>query len=131
VALLRPRTTTPPRSPPSPLLLLPLSPYTNPLLPPSSSLSAKLVGSLFLPTKQLLAQQRFRPWNGVWLSEAYLASPEGAADITREIVRIYREFGVEVLVEAPGVRTLKVEGLGYRASVETCAAPCGPPRFRV
>jgi hypothetical protein len=32
-------------------------------------LSIELFGSVFLPSKRLLAQMRFRPWNGVFLSE--------------------------------------------------------------
>lgn len=32
-------------------------------------------GSVFLPTKQLLAQQRFRPWKGVYLSREVLTEP--------------------------------------------------------
>ena len=41
----------------------------------------RIVGSLFLPNKQLIAQQRFRPWNGVFLSEDYLSGPERAEAI--------------------------------------------------
>ena len=67
----------------------------------------RVVGSLFLPTKQLIAQQRFRPWNGVFLSSEYLSGPEGAEAITNELLRIYAHFGVEILVEAPGVRVTK------------------------
>jgi len=67
----------------------------------------RVVGSLFLPTKQLIAQQRFRPWNGVFLSSEYLSGPEGAEAITIELLRIYAHFGVEILVEAPGVRVTK------------------------
>ena len=67
----------------------------------------RVVGSLFLPTKQLIAQQRFRPWNGVFLSSEYLSGPESAEAITSELLRIYAHFGVEILVEAPGVRVTK------------------------
>ena len=72
-----------------------------------SSETLRIVGSLFLPTKQLIAQQRFRPWKGVFLSEDYLSGPEQAEAISREICRVYEEFGVEILVEAPGIRTPK------------------------
>jgi len=65
----------------------------------------RIVGSLFLPTRQLIAQQRYRPWNGVFLSEAYLSGPETAANITVELLGIYQRFEIEVLVEAPGVRS--------------------------
>ena len=64
----------------------------------------RVVGSLFLPNKQLIAQQRFRPWNGVFLSDEYLSGTERAEAITKEILGVYATFGVEILVEAPGVR---------------------------
>lgn len=35
----------------------------------------RIVGSMFLPNKVLIAQQKFRPWNGVFLSEEYLSGP--------------------------------------------------------
>lgn len=66
-----------------------------------------IVGALFLPTRQLIAQQKFRPWNGVWLSEAYLSGPEAAEAATLELLEVYRRYGVQVLVEAPGVRAEK------------------------
>jgi hypothetical protein len=66
-----------------------------------------VVGSLFLPTPQLLAQQRFRPWNGVFLSEEYLSGSDAALSITCSLLRLYREFGVEILIEAPGIRREK------------------------
>lgn len=67
----------------------------------------RIVGSLFLPTAKLLAQQRYRPWNGVFLSEAYLSGPEAATAVTSELLAVYRKFGVEVLAEAPGIRSAK------------------------
>ena len=67
-------------------------------------LSIELFGSVFLPSKRLLAQMRFRPWNGVFLSEQYLGSVEAAETITASVLRLYRAHGVEVLVET-AVRT--------------------------
>ena len=32
----------------------------------------RIYGSVFVPSRQLLAQQKFRPWNGVFLSASYL-----------------------------------------------------------
>ena len=65
----------------------------------------RIVGSLFLPTKKLIAQQRFRPWNGVFLSPEYLGGPEGAERLTRQLLSVYERHGVQVLAEAPGVRS--------------------------
>ena len=67
----------------------------------------KVAGSLFLPTKQLIAQQKFRPWNGVFLSTSFLNGPEEATAIVSEIIRVYKRNEVELLWEAPGIRTEK------------------------
>jgi hypothetical protein len=56
-------------------------------------------GSVFLPSARLLAQMRFRPWNGVYLSEEYLSSVEAADRVTRQLMQVYAEFGVVPLVE--------------------------------
>eukprot|EP00535_Pseudo-nitzschia_heimii_P003251 CAMPEP_0197178806 /NCGR_PEP_ID=MMETSP1423-20130617/3973_1 /TAXON_ID=476441 /ORGANISM="Pseudo-nitzschia heimii, Strain UNC1101" /LENGTH=352 /DNA_ID=CAMNT_0042628619 /DNA_START=129 /DNA_END=1187 /DNA_ORIENTATION=+ len=67
-----------------------------------------IAGSVFLPTKKLVAQQKFRPWNGVFLSRRFLeGGPEEAESVVIEMLRIYRENGVEPLWEAPGIRTEK------------------------
>ncbi|KAL3911791.1 MAG: hypothetical protein SGILL_007144, partial [Bacillariaceae sp.] len=66
-----------------------------------------IAGSLFLPTKKLIAQQKFRPWNGVFLSQEFLSGPEDATAILQEMIKLYSKHGVEVLWEAPGIRTEK------------------------
>eukprot|EP00729_Bicosta_minor_P015235 gene15235-12117_t len=77
---------------------------------PAASLSTargptlKVGGSLFLPNKVLIAQQKFRPWNGVILSEEYLSGTAAATGITHDIVALYKKHGVKVLVEAPGMK---------------------------
>jgi len=86
----------------------------------------RIVGSLFLPTKQLIAQQRFRPWNGVFLSPEYLSGPEGAEAITKELLHIYATFGVSILVEAPGVRGAK--DIALLRSLLADAPAAGPAR---
>lgn len=64
-------------------------------------------GSVFMPTAKLIAQQRFRPWKGVYLSDAFLSGPVAARDTVVQILRLYRNHEVELLVEAPGVCTEK------------------------
>ena len=59
----------------------------------------KLYGSIFMPSKRLLAQMKFRPWNGVFLSDEYLSSVEAAKDITQKVLERYAKHGVEVLLE--------------------------------
>ncbi len=43
---------------------------------------------------------KFRPWNGVFLSEDYLSSVEKAEEITLEILSIYANHGVVPLLES-------------------------------
>ena len=66
-----------------------------------------ICGSIFLPTKQLIAQQKFRPWNGVYLSDDFLSGEAGARNIVLDMIRIYRQYNAELLFEAPGIRTEK------------------------
>ncbi|MGK3752829.1 MAG: hypothetical protein ACI8RD_005135 [Bacillariaceae sp.] len=72
-----------------------------------------ITGSLFLPTKKLIAQQKFRPWNGVFLSQEFLSGPEHASAIVSEMIKIYIKNKVELLWEAPGIRTEKDMGMVY------------------
>lgn len=67
----------------------------------------QVAGSLFLPTAKLISQQKFRPWNGVFLSQEFLSGPDNAKAILQEMVKQYRNADVEILWEAPGIRTEK------------------------
>lgn len=62
--------------------------------------SPTIHGSVFVPGKRLLAQMRFRPWNGVFLSEAYLSGVDAAMDCTRQLLTVYAQHGVVPLVES-------------------------------
>lgn len=62
--------------------------------------AVNVCGSIFLPSAALLAKQRARPWAGVYLSEEFLGSVEGANDITRKVLLLFKEFGVSPLVES-------------------------------
>ena len=42
---------------------------------------------------------KFRPWSGLFLSEEYLSSVESANLITKEIIELYNQFNVEILIE--------------------------------
>ena len=66
-----------------------------------------VAGSLFLPTKKLLAQQKFRPWNGVFLSPEFLSGPDDAESVIIEMMKLYQKRSVEMLWEAPGIRSDK------------------------
>jgi len=78
---------------------------------PSDGAVVTVAGSLFLPTKKLIAQQKFRPWNGVFLSPDFLNGPEEATAIVLDIMRVYQANDVEMLWEAPGIRTDKDLGM--------------------
>lgn len=64
-----------------------------------SSKEIKVVGSVMIPSKVLLARMKFRPWNGVFLSSTFLSDVPTAESIVREMLDIYRTFNVEPLVE--------------------------------
>ncbi|KAK9863776.1 hypothetical protein WJX84_000402 [Apatococcus fuscideae] len=70
----------------------------------------KILGSVFLPSKKLLAQMNFRPWNGVFLSKEYLGSVDKAEEITLKILSIYAQHGVVPLLES---NIQKVEDLRH------------------
>ena len=67
----------------------------------------EICGSIFLPTKKLIAQQKFRPWNGVYLSDDFLSGEAGARNIVLDMIRMYRQYDAELLFEAPGIRNEK------------------------
>ena len=66
-----------------------------------------VAGSLFLPTRKLIAQQKFRPWNGVFLSPEFLSGPDDAESVIIEMMKLYQKRSVEMLWEAPGIRSDK------------------------
>lgn len=43
---------------------------------------------------------KYRPWNGVFLSEEYLSGVEAAELITKSILEVYGRYGVTPLVES-------------------------------
>ena len=61
--------------------------------------ATELFGSVFVPSPRLLNQMKFRPWNGVFLSEQYLGSVENAEAITVETTKVFADYGVQVLCE--------------------------------
>jgi len=61
--------------------------------------SVTLFGSIFLPSKQLLNRMRFRPWKGLYLSPEFLSSVEYAEETVKQILELYKRFGVSVIVE--------------------------------
>jgi hypothetical protein len=68
---------------------------------PNQRQPLRIYGSIFFPTRKLLAQMRFRPWNGVYLTDEYLKNVENAKDITDKLLTVYRTHGVTPLLESP------------------------------
>ena len=59
----------------------------------------KIYGSLFIPSKQVLARFKFRPWRGVYLSNEYLNSLKESDKITKKIIDFYLNNSIIPLVE--------------------------------
>jgi 5,10-methylenetetrahydrofolate reductase len=82
-----------------------------------------VAGSLFLPTSKLIAQQKFRPWNGVFLSPEFLSGPQNARSIIIQMMELYQKYNVEMLWEAPGIRTDKDLQVVFDLAGELLADP--------
>jgi len=59
----------------------------------------KIYGSVFIPSKQFLNQFRFRPWNGVFLSDSFLNSLEYANKVTKNILIFYNSNEIIPVIE--------------------------------
>ncbi|MBO8204608.1 hypothetical protein [Prochlorococcus marinus] len=58
-----------------------------------------LFGSLLIPSKQFIARFKFRPWNGVHISEKCLYSIDYFYDFTRELVNFYTNNNITPVIE--------------------------------
>ena len=52
-----------------------------------------------IPSKQLLARFRFRPWAGLVFSEEFLSDINIANKAVKGMIEIYRQYKVESIVE--------------------------------
>lgn len=43
---------------------------------------------------------KYRPWNGVFLSDKYLSSVNTAESITTSILQLYHQYSVQPLIES-------------------------------
>ena len=66
--------------------------------------SARLLNANIMSCR-LLAQMRFRPWNGVFLSSDYLSDVSKAENTTRELLDVYHQHGVTPLIETSIAKT--------------------------
>ena len=58
----------------------------------------KLFGSILLPSKQLLARFRFRPWKGVYCSNEFLESVDFANNRIKELLKIYNHYEIYPII---------------------------------
>ena len=77
----------------------------------------KIYGSLFMPSKQLLARFKFRPWRGVYLSNDYLNSLEEAKKLTKDILRFYVNNNITPLVESDCSSMNQLQEIYYLADI--------------
>lgn len=70
----------------------------------SARAELKVFGSVLLPNEAQLQQMRERPWNGVHFSDEYLASLDGMARVTGNVLEVFKGASVEPIVESK-VRT--------------------------
>ena len=59
----------------------------------------KIAGSVMIPSKQLLARFRFRPWAGLVLCENFLNDIDFADKTVRNLIKIYNKYNVEPIIE--------------------------------
>ena len=65
----------------------------------SKKLDIKLFGSILLPSKQLLARMKFRPWKGVYCSDEFLESLEFANKFIFNLFKTYKQYKICPIIE--------------------------------
>jgi len=59
-----------------------------------------LFGSLFIPSKQFIAQFKFRPWKEVYISEECFYALENFFDFTNDLVSFYKKNNITPVIES-------------------------------
>ena len=59
-----------------------------------------LFGSLFIPSKQFVAQFKFRPWKEVYISDKCLFDLDNFFDFTSELVSFYKNNNITPVIES-------------------------------
>jgi len=70
-----------------------------------------LFGSLLIPSKQLIARFKFRPWKGVHISEKYLCSLDDFYDFTRDLVCFYKNNNITPVIETDIASSEKLDSV--------------------
>ena len=56
-------------------------------------------GSILVPSKQFLSRFKYRPWKGVYCSKEFLQSVAYAQNEIINILKIYKKFGINPIIE--------------------------------
>ena len=59
----------------------------------------KLFGSLLIPSKQFIARFKYRPWNGVYISDNYLSNLENFNCFIKDLIIFYLEHNITPVIE--------------------------------
>ena len=66
----------------------------------SSKSDIKLFGSILIPSKQFLARFKFRPWKGVYCSDAFLESVDFASNFVNKLLKTYKQYNICPIIES-------------------------------
>ena len=75
----------------------------------SNNLKIKMYGSILIPSSQVIARFKFRPWKGVYISENYLNSLDYAYGFTRDLIKVYFDNNIFPLIETECTSIKKLE----------------------
>lgn len=59
----------------------------------------QIYGSVFLPSKQLIARMKFRPWKGLLLTPDFLSTVEKAESIVLDMLSLYKAHNILPIIE--------------------------------
>ena len=65
----------------------------------SKDQNVKIFGSLLIPSKEFIARFKFRPWNGVFISDMYLNSLDNFYAFTKDLMEIYLDNNICPIIE--------------------------------
>jgi len=70
-----------------------------------------LFGSLFIPSKQFIAQFKFRPWKEVYISEKLLYALDNFFDFTSDLVSFYKNNNITPVIESDFSSSKKLDSV--------------------
>ena len=61
--------------------------------------NVKFFGSILIPSRQFLARFKFRPWNGVYISDQYLSSLDSFSYFSKDLINFYFDNNITPVIE--------------------------------